>query len=824
MDLHQMPQELMVEKALYGLHQAPRAWYETFSIYLLDNGFHRGQIDKTSFIKRLKGDILLVQVYVDDIIFGSTKKSLCDDFEQIMHSRFQMSSMGELTFFLGLQVKQKENGIFISQDKYVGEILKKYDLLSIRSASTLMETHKALTKDEGGEDVDVYLYRSMIGSLMYLTSSRPDIMFSVCACSRFQVQPKVSHLHAVKRIFRYLKGQPKLGLWYPKDSPLILEAFSYSDYACTSLDRKSTTGGCQFLGSRLISWQCKKQTVVANSTTKDEYIAASHCCGQATKISQSSGSTNLVADETVHKELGDRMERAATIASSFEVEQDSGNGPRCQDTILGVADAQTRFETVSIKSNDLPLSRVNTLGSGEDSLKLMELMAYCTKLSELGRNIAEIDQDENVTLIDETQGQLNDEEMFGINYLHGEQVTIEDTAAEVIVKDTAAPTIPVTTAEVVTTVSAPNTITSIEELTLAQSLIEIKAAKPKTIKAVTTDATLVTTAAVTRPKAKVIVFYEHEQTHKPTVSSTQPSIKDKGKGIKIEPERCLKRKDQIAADEELARQLDAEMQAEIEEEERIKRQKEEEANIALIELWENKQAMMEADRLLAERLQTREREELTIEEKSKLFLELMNKRRKHFAELRAQEKRNKPPTNAQKRTQMSTYLKHIGNFKHSQLKSKTYEEIERLFEIEMKRVNSFIPMNADDRTDKEQERSSKRVGDDLEYDVSKKQRVDEHAKTTAWNEFNSTMASAIILFLDKQVEGMSIHKETFVISSHTKKFFANMRRQSDGFSGSVTPLFDTMMVQASEEVGENLDHPTDSNQISIDTQPSTSKP
>nr|GEY03478.1 putative ribonuclease H-like domain-containing protein [Tanacetum cinerariifolium] len=176
-----------VEKALYGLHQAPRAWYETLSTYLLDNGFHRGQIDKTLFIKRLKGDILLVQVHVDDIIFGFTKKSLSDEFEQIMHNRFQMSSMGELTFFLGLQVQQKEEGIFINQDKYVGEILKKFGFFSIRSASTPMETHKPLTKDENGEDVDVYLYRSVIGSLMYLTSSRLDIMFSVCACSRFQV-------------------------------------------------------------------------------------------------------------------------------------------------------------------------------------------------------------------------------------------------------------------------------------------------------------------------------------------------------------------------------------------------------------------------------------------------------------------------------------------------------------------------------------------------------------------------------------------------------------------------------------------------------------
>ncbi|GKD82470.1 putative ribonuclease H-like domain-containing protein, partial [Tanacetum coccineum] len=168
--------------------------------------------------------------------------------------RFHMSSMGELTFFLGLQVKQKEDEIFISKDKYVGEILKKFGFSSIQTANTPMETNKALTKDEDGEDVDVHLYRSMIGSLMYLTSSRPDII--------------------------YLKGRPNLGLWYPKDSPFILEAFSDSDYASVSLDRKSTTGGCQFLGSRLISWQCKKHIVVVNSTNEAEYIAASHCWGQ----------------------------------------------------------------------------------------------------------------------------------------------------------------------------------------------------------------------------------------------------------------------------------------------------------------------------------------------------------------------------------------------------------------------------------------------------------------------------------------------------------------------------------------------------------------
>ncbi|GJR58315.1 putative ribonuclease H-like domain-containing protein [Tanacetum coccineum] len=269
-----------VVKALYGLHQAPRSCYATLSTFLLRNGYKRGTVDKTLFIKKDKHDIILVQVYVDDIIFGSTKKSWCDEFEALMKSRFQMSSMGELTFFLGLQVKQKEDGIFISQDKYVAEILKKFDFVSVKTASTPIETQKPLVKDEEASDVDVHLYRSMIGSLMYLTASKPDIMFAVCACSRFQVTPKTSHLSAVKRIFRYLKGKPKLGLWYPRVSSFDLEAYSDSDYAGANLDRKSTTGGCQFLGRRLISWQCKKQTIVATSTTEAEYVAAANCCGQ----------------------------------------------------------------------------------------------------------------------------------------------------------------------------------------------------------------------------------------------------------------------------------------------------------------------------------------------------------------------------------------------------------------------------------------------------------------------------------------------------------------------------------------------------------------
>ncbi|GJZ34615.1 uncharacterized mitochondrial protein-like protein [Tanacetum coccineum] len=300
-----------VEKALYGLHQAPRAW---------------------------------------DFVHRRTKVILVST---------------------GLQSIQKKDGIFISQDKYVADILKKFDFATVKTASTPMEPNKALIKDEEADSVDVHLYRSMIGSLMYLTASRPDITFAVCACARFQVTPKTSHLHAVKRIFRYLKGQPKLGLWYPRDSPFDLEAFSDSDYAGASLDRKSTTGGCQFLGKRLISWQCKKQTIVANSTTEKASMLL-----LLTAVDRSSGPINLVADETVYREWEDRMERAATTASSLDAKQDS-------DTILGGADAQTRFESASKQSNDPPLSSGYTLRSGEDNMKLLELMELCTKLSDL---------------------------------------------------------------------------------------------------------------------------------------------------------------------------------------------------------------------------------------------------------------------------------------------------------------------------------------------------------------------------------------------------------------------------------------------------------
>nr|GFA41304.1 hypothetical protein [Tanacetum cinerariifolium] len=204
---------------------------DILGVYQMDvkSAFLYGTIDEE--VKQ-REDFILVQVYVDDIIFGSSNPQLCREFEALMHDKFQMSAMGD--------------------------ILKKFRYSDVRSSNTLMDKENPWGKDRTRKDVDLHLYRSMIGSLMYLTTFRPNFTFAIRACARHQVSPKEFHLHAVKRIFRYLKGHPKLGLWYPKESPFDLVSFSDSDYGGATQDRKSTTGGCQFFGRRLISWQCKK--------------------------------------------------------------------------------------------------------------------------------------------------------------------------------------------------------------------------------------------------------------------------------------------------------------------------------------------------------------------------------------------------------------------------------------------------------------------------------------------------------------------------------------------------------------------------------------
>ncbi|GJT75569.1 retrovirus-related pol polyprotein from transposon TNT 1-94 [Tanacetum coccineum] len=269
-----------LKKALYGLKQAPQAWYDTLSRFLLDNNFSKSVVDLTLFTQKTGKHILLVQIYVDDIIFASTDPKACDIFSNEMSSKFQMSMMGQMSFFLGLQVSQNPEGIFINQSKFALEILKKFRMDSCDPVDTPMVDRLKLDEDPLGILVDQTRFRSMVGSLMYLTASRPDLVFVVCMCARYQASPTKKHLEALKRVFRYLKGTINWGLWYPKDTAMALTAYADADHAGCQDTRRSTSGSAQFLGDKLVRWLSKKQKSTAISTTEAEYIAMSGCCAQ----------------------------------------------------------------------------------------------------------------------------------------------------------------------------------------------------------------------------------------------------------------------------------------------------------------------------------------------------------------------------------------------------------------------------------------------------------------------------------------------------------------------------------------------------------------
>ncbi|GKA92482.1 retrovirus-related pol polyprotein from transposon TNT 1-94 [Tanacetum coccineum] len=297
----------LLRKALYGLKQAPRAWYDELSNFLMSKGFTKGTIDPTLFKIKYGEDILLVQIYVDDIIFGSTNPKYSKRFEKLMHSRFEMSLMGEMKFFLGLQIprsgtednkkrrktkpkrqKPDRNGkdcerqsqIEAKKAKYALEILKKNNIDNCHSIGTPLVTKPKLDVDLSGEPVDQSDYHSKIGSLMYLTSSRPDLVQAVCYCARYQARPTQKHLKEVKRIFKYIKGTINMGLWYLKNSGFKLTAFSDVDHAGCLDTQKSTSGGIQFLGDKLVSWMSKKQNCTAMSSAEAEYVALSSSCAQ----------------------------------------------------------------------------------------------------------------------------------------------------------------------------------------------------------------------------------------------------------------------------------------------------------------------------------------------------------------------------------------------------------------------------------------------------------------------------------------------------------------------------------------------------------------
>ncbi|WVZ93922.1 hypothetical protein U9M48_039872 [Paspalum notatum var. saurae] len=249
-----------LKKALYGLKQAPKAWYARLKSFLLKSGFVIGSVDKTLFLLSRGGDTLIVQIYVDDIIFGGSSHALVSSFAEQMSSEFEMSLMGELLFFLGLQIKQGLNSTVVHQAKYTRNILKKFEM---------GDSKPMTTPSPNGEAVDHKEFRGMIGSLLYLTATRPNTQFAVCLCARYHASPRTSHRQAVKRIFRYLKFTPELGFWYSSGSSLFLRGFSDADHAGCQIDRKSTSSTCQLLGTSLVSWSSRKQASLLLLWMKD---------------------------------------------------------------------------------------------------------------------------------------------------------------------------------------------------------------------------------------------------------------------------------------------------------------------------------------------------------------------------------------------------------------------------------------------------------------------------------------------------------------------------------------------------------------------------
>ncbi|GJU49952.1 retrovirus-related pol polyprotein from transposon TNT 1-94 [Tanacetum coccineum] len=268
-----------LKNALYGLKQAPRAWYDKLSSFLIEHHFKKGIVDPTLFTRRHEDDILLVQIYVDDIIFGSTKPVFAKRFEKLMKDNFEMSMIGEIKFFLRLQVHQSPQGIFICQSQYTMDILKKHGMEKCDTISTSMATTK-LDVDLQSTPVDQTKYHSMIGGLMYLTASRSDIAFTTFVCARYQARPTEKHLKEVKRIFRYLRQSINMGQWYSKDSGFELIAYADADHAGCNDDCISTSGGIQFLGEKLVSWSSKNQDCTAMSSAEAEYVSLSACCAQ----------------------------------------------------------------------------------------------------------------------------------------------------------------------------------------------------------------------------------------------------------------------------------------------------------------------------------------------------------------------------------------------------------------------------------------------------------------------------------------------------------------------------------------------------------------
>ncbi|KAL4018293.1 hypothetical protein IC575_021884 [Cucumis melo] len=269
---------LKLKKALYGLKQAPRMWNSVINKYFLDNGYLRCPYEHSLYIKvNGHGDILVVCLYVDDLIFTGNCASMFEDLKKAMTQEFEMTDIGLMSYYLAIEVKQSEEGIFISQERYTREILEKFNMMNSKPVATPIETGTKLSKHEEGDDVDPSYFKSLVGSLRYLTCTRPDILFSVGLVSRFMESPTTTHLKVAKRILRYLRGTLDYGLFYSSSKEFKLEGYCDNDWAGDTNDRKSTSGYVFFIGNTAFTWSSKKQPIVTLSTCEAEYVAAASC-------------------------------------------------------------------------------------------------------------------------------------------------------------------------------------------------------------------------------------------------------------------------------------------------------------------------------------------------------------------------------------------------------------------------------------------------------------------------------------------------------------------------------------------------------------------
>lgn len=269
-----------LRRSLYGLKQAPRAWFEKFRNTLLTFSFTQSQYDSSLFFYKTTTGMVFLLVYVDDIILTGNDIGLITELKHMLHSKFQMKDLGHLTYFLGLEVHSRDHGLFLNQHKYIQDLIELAGLKDATAVDTPMEVNVKYRKDEGELLPDPFLYRQLVGSLIYLTITRPDISYAVHIVSKFMQAPRNLHLAAVRRLIRYLIGSSTRGLFFPQHSTLTLTSYSDADWAGCPDTRKSITGWCIFLGDALISWKCKKQDCVSKSSTEAEYRAMSAACSE----------------------------------------------------------------------------------------------------------------------------------------------------------------------------------------------------------------------------------------------------------------------------------------------------------------------------------------------------------------------------------------------------------------------------------------------------------------------------------------------------------------------------------------------------------------